>query len=433
MKQIKCDVAVIGSGVGGTTAAAMLSKAGYKTIVVEKLPFVGGRCATLDYHGYKINTGAALVSEKVYSELFKEVGVSVEIRVPNPVYVFRIKGKNYAAPPKGIWKAILSQATKDKAEAERVWQAMKRTLSWSEPSYSMSLEDWARQYTDNPIILGIFQVFAAGNGLNSSEFPAGEYFKMFREIPVSDLGTPPLGCGQLSDALVEVIKKMGGEVWTSCPAIQIKVKDEVTTGVVVKKDGEEIEITAQAVISNAPPHRTVELAGRKYISSGYMKDVEAVKSTPMICFYMSSDRPILEDYCWVSLTESHRIFSIFNYTNLCPEMSPKGKYLIEAASVLTSSLPPYDIKREVELSLQDLKDNIPDFDKYAQIFKIKCAYGDWGVLGTWPGYSLPVYTPVYGLYLAGDRSAPLGWWGSIAAVKSGRLVVEDVKRRFKPV
>ena len=90
------------------------------------------------------------------------------------------------------------------------------------------------------------------------------------------------------------------------------------------------------------------------------------------------------------------------------------------------------IKKEVELSLQDLRDNIPDFDKYVQILRINCAHGDWGVLGTWPGYSLPIYTPVYGLYLVGDRSAPPGWWGSIAAVKSGRLVVEDVNRRFKP-
>ncbi len=57
MKQVKYDVVVIGSGVGGTTSAALLAKAGYKTLVVEKLPFAGGRCATHDYHGYKLNTG----------------------------------------------------------------------------------------------------------------------------------------------------------------------------------------------------------------------------------------------------------------------------------------------------------------------------------------------------------------------------------------
>jgi len=40
MKQLKYDIVVIGSGLGGLTSAALLSKTGYKTIVVDKLPFV---------------------------------------------------------------------------------------------------------------------------------------------------------------------------------------------------------------------------------------------------------------------------------------------------------------------------------------------------------------------------------------------------------
>ena len=432
MKQIKCDLAIIGSGIGGLTTAALLTKAGYKTLIVEKLPFIGGRCQTLDHHGYKINTGAALVGEKVYRDLFKEVGANVEIRVSDHVYVFRIRGKDYPAPSKGMWKAMIPLAARNDAEAERVLQALKQPLAWAEPSYSMSLDDWARQYTDNPSILGIFQIFAAGIGLNKFEMPAGEYFHMWKEIPTSDLGSPPLGCGQLSDALVEAIKRMGGEVWTRCPAIKIKVKNGAATGVVVKKDGEEIEIVAQAVISNAPPQRTVDLVGKEYLSLGYLKDVAAVKSAPMICFHMASDRPIVEGGSMLSLTESRRVFCINNFTNLCPEMAPKGKHLIEAASIFTSSLPPYDFKKEVDLSLRDLKENIPDFDKHVQILRINMAHGDWGCAGTWPGYSLPTKMPVYGLYLVGDRSAPLGWWCSIAAIKSGRLVFEDVSRRFKP-
>ena len=41
-------------------------------------------------------------------------------------------------------------------------------------------------------------------------------------------------------------------------------------------------------------------------------------------------------------------------------------------------------------------------------------------------------TPVEGVYLAGDASAPLGWWGCPAAVTSGRLVAEDITQRYKP-
>ena len=60
MKQLKYDVVVIGAGLGGITTAALLTKAGYKTLTVEKLPFIGGRCGTLEYHGFKLPTGTVI-------------------------------------------------------------------------------------------------------------------------------------------------------------------------------------------------------------------------------------------------------------------------------------------------------------------------------------------------------------------------------------
>ena len=43
MERTEADVAVIGSGVGGMCAAALLARAGYRTIVLESLAFLGGR------------------------------------------------------------------------------------------------------------------------------------------------------------------------------------------------------------------------------------------------------------------------------------------------------------------------------------------------------------------------------------------------------
>ena len=53
MADITCDVLVIGSGMGGMCAAALLSRKGYRTLVVESLPRVGGRCSTIEYKGFK--------------------------------------------------------------------------------------------------------------------------------------------------------------------------------------------------------------------------------------------------------------------------------------------------------------------------------------------------------------------------------------------
>ena len=49
MEKKTCDCLVIGSGIGGMCAAARLAYSGYKTIVIEKLPMLGGRYTQIEY------------------------------------------------------------------------------------------------------------------------------------------------------------------------------------------------------------------------------------------------------------------------------------------------------------------------------------------------------------------------------------------------
>ncbi|MDD5093424.1 MAG: NAD(P)/FAD-dependent oxidoreductase [Dehalococcoidia bacterium] len=435
MKQIKCDVAIIGSGIGATTSAALLLKKGYSVQIVEKLPFVGGRCQTLDHHGFKLNTGAAMIGPEIHGELCKEVGAELELRIPDPVFKFRMKGKDIIAPPKTMWKTLIGEAATSDEEAQRVYNAWMQAITWTEPSYSMSMDEWGRQYTNNPIILKLFHFLTCGIGVNSYEIPAGEFFRHITQGAHMTWAYPPGGCGDFTNAMVAAIKRLGGDVWTRCPATQIKVKNGKATGVVVQKDGEQVEIVAQTVISNAPPRKTVELAGKEYFSPGYMKDVNNIIGSPMICFEFMTDRllPSLEGSSCYCFTEFKRAFMILDFTPLCPEMSPKGKHLLEAACVPKSVYPPYDIRREIALSLEDLRHNMPEVEKYATLIKVRVAQRDWGVTGNIPGRgNVSIKTPIHGLYAVGDRSAPEGWWCSLAAIKSGRMVAEDVQKRFKP-
>jgi len=57
------DAIIVGGGHNGLTSAGYLAKAGFKTLVLEKRPILGGSCVTEEIHpGYKVSTISYIVS-----------------------------------------------------------------------------------------------------------------------------------------------------------------------------------------------------------------------------------------------------------------------------------------------------------------------------------------------------------------------------------
>lgn len=84
------DVVVIGGGMGGLSAAGFLAKAGIKTLLVEKLPFLGGRATSMEYKGYQISTGAGAFGLGIDENIYRPLDAPFKVRVPNPNSVYWI-------------------------------------------------------------------------------------------------------------------------------------------------------------------------------------------------------------------------------------------------------------------------------------------------------------------------------------------------------
>ncbi|MEY4559844.1 MAG: hypothetical protein RLZ82_859 [Actinomycetota bacterium] len=64
-------IVIIGAGLGGLTAAALLSKAGHKVTVLDKNSWIGGKSRRIKLSGQRIDTGPSLVTfPAVLEELF---------------------------------------------------------------------------------------------------------------------------------------------------------------------------------------------------------------------------------------------------------------------------------------------------------------------------------------------------------------------------
>jgi phytoene dehydrogenase-like protein len=298
------DIVIIGGGHNGLVTAFYLAKAGYKPLVLERRPQVGGAAITDEFHpGFRCSTlahTAGPIRPDIVRDLklekhglkFITPDVSVTALTPDgralslyqdarksaqEVAAFsqkdaakypefqeslgkmgRVIGEALATPPPNIdhpssgdlWgmlktgRAIRNLGKKD----------MYRLLRWG----PMAVADLAAEYFETELLRavvaarGLFGTFlgpwSAGSALVLLIRAAGDAH------PAGSAFFAAGGMGALTQAMASAAQAAGAEIRSGAEVIEIRVKDGAASGVILST-GEEID--ARAVISNADPKRTL--------------------------------------------------------------------------------------------------------------------------------------------------------------------------------
>ena len=298
------DIVIIGGGHNGLVTAFYLAKAGYKPLVLERRPQVGGAAITDEFHpGFRCSTlahTAGPIRPDIVRDLklekhglrFITPEVSVTALTPDgralslyrdarksaqEVAAFsqkdaakypefqeslgkmgRVIGEALATPPPNIdhpssgdlWgmlktgRAIRNLGKKD----------MYRLLRWG----PMAVADLAAEYFETELLRavvaarGLFGTFlgpwSAGSALVLLIRAAGDAH------PAGSAFFAAGGMGALTQAMASAAQAAGAEIRSGAEVIEIRVKDGAASGVILST-GEEID--ARAVISNADPKRTL--------------------------------------------------------------------------------------------------------------------------------------------------------------------------------
>lgn len=452
MEQGSYDVVVVGSGVGGLCSAALLSHSGYKVLVVEALARVGGRCSTDELEGFKLPVGAIAIHKGAgMADVFKEVGIEIDL-VDVPQLYYRIRGKDYEMPIKGSISAmfsIINRMEEDKGKVvaglvkgvatEKVMGAFHMGIRNPEKEV-MTFKDWLLQYTDNELAHEIFDAITGTLlGGHIYEITASAVFAWFVKMGGSrEVGIAPHGNRANMDKLAEVIKKNGGDVWLSSPAKRIIVNRGTAQGVVVEKDGKEVEITAQVVLSNGGPRRTVELAGENNFDENYMKTMRLkCRPHPVTMCFVASDIPLWPEdgsSAILMLTGTRRLTSFVPMSTIAPELAPPGKHVLFCFGAPKSSEVHMDKEEEIRQITLDLEEQIPRFKEHGRIIRMwpKDIDDEFPEVRTRTGLGMPPETPIKNLYNVGDAILTMGIAGSTGAAESGKRVAEIVKKKIKP-
>ena len=427
------DAVVIGAGAGGLFTAARLSQQGFRTLVVERLDKVGGRASTDDIDGFKVNNGAIVIElGGITEQTCAEVGAAFDIREPNPPILYRIGGKDIDVTGGG-WGFLLSKLTRQGAKLVKGIGAARNDSGL--PEDEISTAEWVSKYTKNEGVHGIFRnmcasIFAVG----SEDLPARVFLTYFtRKSAFKRFGFHPEGTIGLWRSLAAAIESHGGEVWLSTPVKKILSEGQTVTGVDVLRNGERVTINAPIVVSDVGPAATVSLLGEENVPADYQDQVKkADRPTAMISVNFASRERLIDVPGMLSFAKSKRLAYIANFTDLCPEMAPEGWNLYVGTAVPKNPTGDFDEAAETEFLLQDLRENIDDFDRRARILNIAVTRDDWPPQRAVAGFDLTHDTPFAGLWNVGDAVKEYANGGTTACAETAKIVADKIVAAHTP-
>jgi len=438
------DIVIIGSGLGGLTAASLLSCKGFNTLVVESRSRIGGRFSTFEYEGFKLPTGAILIPDGWVVKLLEEMGIRTENLRPITRVYYRIDGESYEIPSEiGVPKAldIIDKLERKEAEEKKrstnpvelskIMRGYYKKLRGINQEEIITVRDWLLQYTENEKVHDAFDTLCTGLMMaHSWELPVSKFF-LFQEM--SKFYISPDGNLNIAQELAKVVEK-NGAVWTNSPARKIIVKEGKVTSVIVEKAGKEIEIRCKMVISNTGVKATVNLAGKENFDKEYLERVRIkLRPSPCLLVLVASDKPLCLEGIHDGLEiimGSRRIKTVIPISNICPELVPSGQHLMYTSAKSESTLHPMDIKYEMQQVKSDIKEFFPDFEKHGRILKMRACgiINEWPEGRTWLGYGMPLETPISNLFNVGDSCIYPGLIGTPGSVESGYRVVDSVEK-----
>lgn len=398
------DIIVIGSGIGGLSAAALLARYGYRVVVCESHSIPGGAAHGFERNGYKFDSGPSLYSGMSYfpsPNPLRQVLDAIAVELPCVKYdtwgCFLPEGYFPVSVGSEQFCQVLGQIRGQQAVKE--WQNLLAMMApFAEAAVAIPPAalrwDWglvrsaapflgslARNAANTRKLTGAFAPLLRGvvedefiynwlnllcfllSGLPATDTSAAEVAFMFADWykPGVRLDYPIGGSAALVDAFVTGLKKHGGELYLNAHVEQILVKNKRAVGVKLRNNTE--IIAKKAVISNASVWDTLKLIPDDAISPAYRtKKQNTPECDSFMHLHLGIDATDLPEdlachYIFVQdwqlpINTPQNVVVLSIPSTLDQSLAPPGKHVIHA---YTPGNEPYDLWAGMERNSLEYK------------------------------------------------------------------------------
>jgi phytoene dehydrogenase-like protein len=442
---VETDVAVIGSGIGGLTCAALLAKNGFSVVVCESHVTPGGAAHAFERDGYHFESGPSFFtgfSVENSANPMSQVLAQLDERVESISY----DRWNFHLP-EGLFVTGTDEA-RFHAELARFVsdEAMKQWLRFEERmKQSPAPEDLHKPFAwlvdqelSDPFLRRLcdFDAFSL-SGMDAGGTPLAEMHFMFKERFQASVDYPLGGSQALVDALVRGLEKNGGTLRLGSHVDSVIVEGGRAVGLKLRRGG---EVRARrAVVSNATVWDTQRLVPAGALPEDYCRESAAAPQCASILhLHLGIDGSGLPEDLGIHhvVLRSWDVTAPQNMCNICipstldPALAPPGRHVVHA---YTAGNEPYEVweglhhkseaykarkQERVEVLWQAMEKVIPDVRERTELALVgtpltherflrrhRGTYGaayraDQGKV--FPGAA----TPLPGLFCCGDSTMP---------------------------
>ncbi|MBW4671990.1 MAG: C-3',4' desaturase CrtD [Cyanomargarita calcarea GSE-NOS-MK-12-04C] len=336
----KSRVIVVGAGIGGLTAAALLARLGYSVLILDQALVPGGCASTFKRKGFTFDVGATQVAGLepggIHHRIFTELGIDIpEATTCDPACAVFLPGES---EPINVWQNRQKWQEERQRQfpgSEPFWGLLAALFkaSWDfqgrdpvlPPRNLWDLWQLASSVRPGTLITVPYTLFTVGDALRAYGLGSDRRLRTFLDLQLKlysqvsaeetallyaatalSVSQAPQGLYHLqgsmqvlSDRLVEALERDGGKLLMRHTVEHIKVENGKATAVVIKnqKTGEVWTESADHVVTNVTVQNLVKLLGDK-APGGYKKRVNKLpQASGAFVVYLGVDESAIPPGC----------------------------------------------------------------------------------------------------------------------------------------
>jgi C-3',4' desaturase CrtD len=333
-------IVVVGAGIGGLTAAALLAHRGYSVLLVEQAGVPGGCASTFKRRGFTFDVGATQVAGLepggIHHRIFRLLDIELPAATPcDPACAVFLPDEHQ---PIQVWRDPQRWQQERQAQfpgSEPFWQFLERLfqVSWAFQTRDPVIPPrnlWDLWRTSQALrfetLTTLPYVFSTvSDALRAYGLDGDHRLKRFLDLQLKlysqvdadetallyaatalNVSQAPRGLSHLhgsmqilSERMVNALERDGGQILLRHHVRQIRVEDGNATGVIIEnsKTGEQWVEAADHVIANVTVQNLVQLLGDA-VPQSYAQRVEKLPSASgAFVIYLGVDDTALPRHC----------------------------------------------------------------------------------------------------------------------------------------